>query len=76
MTMRTNAAPTAIPTAAASAATLRLAWPLGAREMRLPAKPMRHRDTPALIWRALLRRSWWRLQRELRPQPVPRPHWC
>jgi hypothetical protein len=63
-------------TTGAPAAAWRLAWPMGAKEARLPAKPMPQRDTPALIWRALMRRSWWRWQRGLRPQPVPRPLWC
>lgn len=54
----------------------RVAWPDGAQEMRLPAKPMRRPDTPALIWRAVMRRTWWRLQRDMTPQPVSRPVWC
>jgi len=63
-------------TAGAPAAAWRLAWPMGAKETRLPAKPMQHRATPALIWRALMRRSWWRLQRAGKPPPLPRPVWC
>jgi hypothetical protein len=29
-----------------------------------------------VIWRGLLRRTWWRLHRDLRPSPVQRPVWC
>lgn len=60
----------------APAAAWRLAWPAGAKETRLPAKPMQHRDTPTLIWRALMRRTWWRLQRARSPQQQARPVWC
>jgi len=74
--MKTIADLTSLASTAAPAATHRLAWPVGAKDMRLPAKPMRRRDGPALIWRTVLRRTWWRLQREMRPQPVPRPLWC
>lgn len=63
-------------TAGAPAAAWRLAWPMGAKEARLPGKPMQRRDPLALIWRAVMRRSAWRLQRACKPQPVPRPVWC
>jgi hypothetical protein len=68
--MKTMSAPPARTTAA------RLAWPLDAHETRLPAKPMWRRDSPLVIWRGLLRRTWWRLHRDLRPSPVQRPVWC
>jgi hypothetical protein len=64
-----------LPTAAPATA-VRVAWPAGAREMRLPAKPMRRPDAPALIWRAVMRRIGWRLQRGTAPRPVSRPMWC
>lgn len=62
------------PTASASAA--RLAWPLDAHETRLPAKPMRRLDSPYLLWRGLLRHTWWRLQSDMTPRPAQRPGWC
>lgn len=31
---------------------LRLAWPFGPRQSRLPARPMHPHPTPALLWRA------------------------
>jgi hypothetical protein len=65
-----------LPPATAPAGAFRVAWPLGAKDMRLPAKPMRRPDAPALIWRAVMRRTWWRLQRDMTPQPVSRPVWC
>jgi len=57
-------------------AAARLAWPLDAHETRLPAKPMRRRDSPLVLWRSLLRHTWWRLQRDMTPRPVQRPVWC
>ena len=68
--MKTMYAPLAQATAA------RLAWPLDAHETRLPAKPMRLLDSPHLLWRVLLRHTWWRLHRDMRPSPVQRPVWC
>lgn len=68
--MKTTTASTPRTTAA------RLAWPLDAHETRLPAKPMRRLDGPQLLWRGLLRHTWWRLHRDMRPGPVQRPVWC
>lgn len=54
----------------------RLGLPVGARDLRLPAKPTRAPASPALLWTALLRGTWWRLQRAARPRPAQPVLWC
>jgi hypothetical protein len=54
----------------------RLALTPDAGDLRAPPRPRSARGVPALLWTALMRRSFWRLWRTLHTRTPEATVWC